>query len=78
MGCVVTMGGDGVKELIAKARELSTLAKNATPGPWVFIDPSRCVIHRGDMAYCNDPNCSCLDDGFVASTRCTRNGPTAW
>ena len=64
---MVEEGRHGVKELIARARELSALAKDATPGPWVFIDPSRCVIHRGDMAYCDDPACSCLDDGFIAS-----------
>ncbi len=55
-------------DLIRRARELARLAEKATPGPWAIIELSRLLVHRGDIEYCDDPECSCLDDGIIAST----------
>ena len=58
---------DNVTDLIRRARELAKLAEKATPGPWAIVETSGLLIHRGDMAYCDEPECSCMDDGYIAT-----------
>ena len=53
--------------LIRRARELAKLAEKATPGPWAIVEISGLLIHRGDMAYCDESECSCIDDGYIAT-----------
>jgi len=58
-----------IKDMIQKAREFAALADKATPGPWsAEIEVSGKFVHRADQEYCDDPNCGCLEAGFVAST----------
>ncbi len=56
-------------DLIARARKLASLADDATPSPWKIIEASGRLVHRGDMAYCDSPECSCLEDGLIASAQ---------
>ena len=58
---------NSAENMIKRARELAKLAEKATPGPWVIVEISGLLIHRGDMAYCDGPECSCMDDGYIAT-----------
>lgn len=58
-----------INDLIARARKLASLARNATPSPWKIVEASGLFVHRGDMGYCDDPECGCLKSGMIAHTQ---------